>query len=307
MRRLVVSIPTRNRPDRILNAISRNWQLTNSRDTIIFVAVDDDDQPTITALQERTWPRNVHISIEPREDSIAAKWNRALKIPASIYLGIGDDDPIVTQDYDIKILEAADRFPDGIGAVYGHLANLSFTGMPALTRGLCDKLGHIFPEYFPYWFCDHWTDTIARLIGRIAFADVRTDQSNVGKTQEMREPAWWATWFDAAYLIRRQIAHQIIKSEDFEEPQWRKKILLTHHPIHEYRDRLINEGLRQQSRQLEAWSGLKTQDDRYKRIKNSAVALIPQLLKGMDPMEAQFYRNQLMPPTEITNLRRAFA
>jgi len=307
MRRLVVSIPTRNRPDRLLQTVRQNLAHTSLAETRIFIAVDFDDNPTIDVLDAFSSDPRVIGSVRPREDTIAEKWNRALKIPASIYLGIGDDDPIATPGYDAKILEAADRFPDGIGAVYGHLANASFTGMPALTRGLCDKLGHIFPEHFPYWFCDHWTDSIARIIGRISFTDVRTDQSNVGKTQEMREPGWWATWFDAAYLLRRQIAHHIIRSEEFQEPRWRKEILLSHHPIIEYRDKWVNEHVRLSSRQLEGWSGLKAQDERYKRVKNRAVAMIPELLKGMDPREAQHYKNALTPPTVISNLDKAYA
>jgi len=68
-----------------------------------------------------------------------------------------------------------------------------------------------------------WTDDIARLIGRLSFADVRTDQSRAGKTQEMREPGWWATFFDAAYLMRRKIARDIIDGEDFQEPEGARK------------------------------------------------------------------------------------
>ena len=180
------------------------------------------------------------------------------------------------------------------------MANASFTGMPCLTKNLCDVLGYIQPEYFPYWFCDHWTDDIARICGRIAFADVRTDQSRVGETQEMREPAWWATWFDANYLRRRAEAHKVIDALD--EPEWRKEILRTHHPLIEFRSRWINDNVRGQARALESWSGASTKDERYQRLKQRAVDMVPGILEALPEQEARVYRELLTPPSTIVNL-----
>jgi 2,3-bisphosphoglycerate-independent phosphoglycerate mutase len=93
------------------------------------------------------------------------------------------------------------------------LANLSFSGAIAATRKWCDIVGYLQPEHFPYWFCDHWTDDVVKMIGRISYADIRTDQSKAGRTQEMREPSWWATFFDACYLMRRRQARAILADE----------------------------------------------------------------------------------------------
>jgi len=68
-----------------------------------------------------------------------------------------------------------------------------------------DRLGHIFPELFPYWFVDHWTDDIARLIGRLSFADVA--HGSIPRRQDpgnARARLVEATFFDAAYLMRPQ-------------------------------------------------------------------------------------------------------
>lgn len=304
--KLLISLATRGRPEQVVETVRRSVVNWVHPDTEMVVQVDADDTATQVAFNRIALPRNVRVNVKHREDTIAAKWNRILSEPADVYMSAADDDPYVTPAYDAKILEAASRFHDGIGIVYGHMANPSFTGIAAPTARLCEKLGWIFPPLFPYWWVDHWVDDIARIIGRISFADVRTDQSGAGHTQEMREPGWWATWFDAAYLMRRQRAHAIIRDKDFKSPRWLKDVLLAHHPMIEYRSRWVNENVRRDER-LRVFS-LQTADARYQRVKAAALAMVPHLLDdyGMDAKEAAMFRNALLPQTEIMNLRRAF-
>jgi hypothetical protein len=299
--RLVVSMPTRGRPQQLIETIKRNLACLSRPDTVLMIQADEDDTETIKAMARDS---RVVLSIKPREDTIAAKWNRALVVEADVYTCLGDDDPLATLDADEKILHAASLFPDGIGAVYGHLANASFSGVISFTKKMTDLFGYIQPEYFPYWFCDHWTDDVSRITGRIAFADVRTDQSKVGKTQEMREPGWWATWFDANYMVRRKQAAYIIEALD--EPAWRKEILCSHAPLIEFRSRWINDTVRARARELEAWSGLTKPDERYMRIRQKAVDMLPAILETLPPAEAHIYREMLTPPNTIVNLQRAF-
>lgn len=309
--KLVVSLATRGRPQQLIDTITKSSAHITLPETVIMVHVDDDDQPTIDALNNAALPRKafatMKVTVGPREDTIAAKWNRALREPADVYLVSADDAPEATPGFDAKIIEAAQRFPDGIGVVYGHLANLSFPSIMAPTAKFCEKLGHIFPELFPYWFVDHWIDDIARITGRISFADTRTDQSRVGATQEMRETAWWATFFDAAYLMRRQIAHALIKDNEFQASDWQRDLLLTVHPLVEVRSRMINETVRAQSRDF-AWANrhLSLVDPRYQRVKQKALDMVPQLLDGygMQPAEAAQYRHALLVPTTIQSIPR---
>ncbi len=306
--KLVISLATRGRPQQLLDTVRRSVVNLALPNTVMQVQLDLDDAARTTLDALRSIDKRVQPIVREREDTIAAKWNRAVSEPADLYLVAADDDPYITPGYDAKLIEAAKRFPDGVGMVYGHMANASFSGVVAPTAGLVQKMGDkIFPEYFPYWFCDHWTDDIARLIGRISFADVRTDQSKVGKTQEMREPGWWATWFDAAYLRRREQAHAIINGDGFHEPAWVKEILLTHHPLIEFRSRWINENVRAQDAQYRQWSGLSNSDERYQRVRQRAIDMLPDLFVGMEAAEAAHYRELLVPPTQIVGLKRAFA
>jgi len=302
--RLVISLATRGRPTQLLDTIRRSVANWTHPDTEMWVMCDADDQGSIDAatFYSSQTDHRVFVSVRPREDTIAAKWNRATEIPADLYLVAADDDPYITPGYDTRLLEAAARFPDGIGMVYGHMANASFSGVVAPTAGLVKAMGNkIFPEYFPYWFCDHWTDNLARLIDRISFADVRTDQSHVGKTQELREPGWWATWFDAAYLMLRKQAFDILDMDDlkFFAGKKDKERIKSCAPLIEYRSRWINDSVRANAPNLEAWSKLSTDDARYQRVKDKAIAMIPHLLDdyGMDPSEAARFRQALMPST----------
>ena len=299
--KLVITLATRGRPQKLLDTIKRSTANLVLPNTVYMVQVDDDDTETIGALAKAELDARVAVNIKPREDTIAAKWNRALSEPADLYLVAADDDPYVTPEYDAKFLEAAKLFPDGIGMVYGRMANSSFTGAVSITRKLTEKYGNIiFPEYFPYWFVDHWTDDLAKLIGRIAFADVGTDQSDVGKTQEMREPAWWATWFDAAYLIRRRIALKIIDDPEFQTPDWQKEILRRQMPLVEHKSRSINDYVRKRDVELRLWSGLDDKmDERYLRLRDKAVAMIPQLFDGMNRDEVEQFRAMLLLPMVV--------
>jgi len=297
--KLAISLPTRGRPERVHDTVVRSIANWRSPETVLWVMSDHDDPATHDAVQklEKAYPDRVKLSVKQREDTIAAKWNRILDLEptADIYLAGADDDPYVTIGYDKNICEAAARFPDGIGMVYGHMANASFSRAVAPTKGLVEKMGYMFPEYFPYWFVDHWTDDLAKLIGRISFADVMTDQTNPGKTQEMREPGWWATWFDAAYMMRRQQAINIIRANDFCGESWEKELLIRNAPLLEFRSRWTNTHVRSNDTIYQQWSGLSNDDPRYLRVKSRAVALIPSLLDeyGMYKPEADFFRERL--------------
>lgn len=305
MNKLLVSLATRNRPQLLLETVGRSVAQWTHPNTRMMLQVDADDHATLGMLTSTTLDPRVTVNVRPREDTVAAKWNRALADDVDVYLVAADDDPHVTPGYDTKILEAASLFPDGIGVVYGHLANASFSNVMAVTAKWAKLLGYILPELFPYWFSDHWLDDIARITQRVAVVDVRGDQSKIPPTQEMREPAWWATWFDACYPQRRAEAFRIIDALD--EPHWRKDILRRSYPHVEWRSRWINDNVRSQARGLEMASlGNSLADERYQRIKQKAVAALPQILQALPQDEALRFAAALAPTPFVVAPQQAF-
>jgi hypothetical protein len=179
-----------------------------------------------------------------------------------------DDGPAITLGFDERILAAASHWPDGIGVVFNHLENLSFTGVQAVTKKLAQLMGYIYPEHFPYWFVDHWLSDVAEMIDRIAFADVRLDcGSNRPPTMEMREPAFWATFYDACKLRRRAQAAMILAYCEA-TPLWERMVLLDRYPLIEQYSTIINNGVRGM-RPVEP-----PPDARYRRVKAAALALL---------------------------------
>ena len=67
-------------------------------------------------------------------------------------------------------------------------------------------------------------------------------------------------------LERRQIAHRIIDSPDFIEPEWRKKLMHEHHTLIEERSMIVNRLL------LDMPANVTGTDERYERIKARTVA-----------------------------------
>lgn len=281
---LSIILAARARPELLRRTIETTLPNIHEVDTTFVIAVDDDDPETVAAAMEFHGKNNVSVSVKPREDSFGGKYNRVLtEAPADVFLPMADYAPHITPGFDTKILEAASLFPDGIGIVYNHMANLSFPDCNGVTAKFAEKMGYVYPPYFPYWFVDHWVDDIAKLIGRISFADVTLDKSKRPGTHDRREVAWWATFYDAGIVHRRKLARSIVRSDDFIEPEWRKKLLLSdYHMLIEGRSKMTNDTAR-----ITQWGKPpEAVDDRYRRIKSQAQALLREWLPELEAEQA---------------------
>lgn len=240
---LTINLATRGRPGLLIETVRRTLPLMTEDDTRLVISVDDDDMETWEALALLPSDPRIVKDMRPREDSVGAKWNRAVDYPADFYMPMADYAPAMTPGFDRMISDAGKVFPDGIGAVYGPLFCASFPSVQAISHGLVQKFGgKMYREIFPYWFVDHWVDDVVRMIDRVAFVDIDWDiWTHKPETQEKREPAFWATFFDSLRLVRRAEARRIIDGADFLEPEWRKQVLREHHPLIEFRSQWVNQ------------------------------------------------------------------
>jgi FkbM family methyltransferase len=277
-------IPTRGRPDRLLETV-RHTALNMARaDTRMLICVDDDDQPTLDIIPLLCKADDrIAISIKPREDSRGEKYDRALtEAPADLYLLGVDTVPILTPSYDQIFVDAADLFPDRIGCVYGPMANLSFPTLQAITARMADLIGYLYSHEYPFWFVDHELHDLCTMTGRYVFVDVAMPQNRTMQTIRLREVAWWANYFDAMAIERRATAHKIIDAMSMSE--WEKAIRRTQYPVTELGSVKINNYVRGIADQIEKQRGEDLPPDAgYLRLKAAAEAklraMLPQLLQ----------------------------
>jgi hypothetical protein len=267
---LTVNISTRGRPEALKATLERTLPNVAREDTTILVSIDDDDEDTLNVLG--SLPSECQYSIKPREDTRGPKCDRALtEAPAGVYLIGHDCAPIITHGFDQLVVDAAWRFPDGIGCVCGPLANASFPVFQAPTARLVELMGYIYHPGFPFWFIDHWLDDIARMIGRYWMVPVELDHVNTRpqKTIGLRDVTFWASYFDLMAGERREQAEDIINAMD--EPYWRKLMLRDSWPMIDYRSRWVNDLVRGNAAAIEADRGGEEPTEAYLRAKRAAV------------------------------------
>jgi hypothetical protein len=276
--KLSIILSTRGRPHLLVPTVRTTLKNVRNPNTRLIVMADEDDtdtiltRPQIEKMGATMWPR-------PRAMSLGEKFNAGMQVePGDVYLVMVDYAPHVTEGFDQKILDAASIYPDGYAAVYNWWANLSFPQINAVTARLAAKMGGIYPALYPYWWVDHHLDDVARMIGRIVFADVHIDTSarkdTPGKawTQGKRDTWLWALLFDALATERQEIARSIIESVDFDETPARKRALLNNFPWITHHSACVNSGARQ-----DAGENLPP-DDWYEAVKATGLAKLRSVL-----------------------------
>lgn len=86
----------------------------------------------------------------------------------SILFLMGDDGEFVTKDWDLKIIEAFDRYPDKIACIYPVNGSVSKNKNPhfCLHKNWVNSLGYFVPPQFWHWYVDTWTAMIAQKLNR---------------------------------------------------------------------------------------------------------------------------------------------
>lgn len=221
---LTVCLPTLGRPESLREAVTSLLKHSVLDDTRIVIGFNIDDTTRDMAPVEKTI-----ISVEPREDSLGAKYNRCAKAaPADIYMGWADDQTTTTQGWDKILTEAIGYYPDQCGMVYfGTRESSALPVSWAISQKMVEKIGYFCPTYFPCWYHDTWIDEIARMTGRMFYANVDiVFPGGQGKTRGLREVAFWATFFDLTRPLRREIASKILRDPDLIQPNWHRMQLL---------------------------------------------------------------------------------
>lgn len=271
--KVVIALATRGRPDVLRQTLEATLPNISRDDTELVVCADADDTPTITAANMVALSNpNVFVDIRAREDSLGGKYNRVIG-RGDVYMVMVDYAPQLTKGFDNLIAKAASMYEDGIGFVYGPLANLSFPCMQAVTHRTAEIMGHIYPEDYAFWFVDHHMHEVAWMTGRVAMVPIQVDYvtKRQGYTTECRDVHFWTVFFDAMAEERQDIAGRLIDAMWI--PEWLKRAQRLKFPwINQYSTMLHNNA-RNAIHSIQMDRGdPRPADERYNRIKSAAYA-----------------------------------
>lgn len=283
---LTLSLATRSRPALLIETVRRTLPNMSRADTFMVISMDQDDSASLAARDELYREINgdprVIVSVREREDSLGAKWNRAVEIhPADVYVPMVDYAPHITPEFDQRIIDAAAVFPDNIGVVYNrYCCKCELPAINGVTAGLVDKMGYIYAPFFPFSLIDLWLDDIARLIDRISFADVETDVSKRQRTIGRRDTKFWGVLLDMLYPHRIACAKRIINSPEFLEAPWRKQLLLRNITLSAQRAGFVSQACRKDAAWIDRGVPFESPEDeaRYMRIKANGRSLLQSLV-----------------------------
>lgn len=274
---ICLSLPTRGRPESLQRAIkgwARNCVVHN---TLLHISYDEDD----LTLQELAYPEGVcqiKKSFAPREDSLGAKYNRALSFihPPKIYdiYTTGYDDAFLEKGWDLEIAVAATKLPNSIGIITAGQPCTADTvpACYALTRETIAVLGWLAPPFFSTWWHDTWMKELMDLTSLHVHADVAMNHmAGRGKTQGLRDLAFWAELFDAYRGMRQRQAVDLMiaagQSVTVIKDRMEQFTAIGHHHMKCYTDHMRT----YRAQRIEDTMAEAVEDDaRYARIKANA-------------------------------------
>lgn len=173
---LSLLLPSRGRPDNLTRLATTALQTASNPEEIeIIVYADDDDQ----SYEGKEYPKNVQIYKTPRT-TMSNYWNLAYeKATGPYYMMAADDIVFNTQDWDTKVKEAFDRYPDKVALIYGDDGDpnkdKNHATHPFLHKNWIDAVGYFTPPYFTSDFADTWLNNLADIIGRKEKIDIVTE------------------------------------------------------------------------------------------------------------------------------------
>lgn len=171
-----ILLPTRGRPDNVRRLLESAFETASTE--VEFVVYVDDDDPTRDETRDVLHRHGVVVVDGPRV-VLSETWNRCWeRARFDVFMHCGDDIIFRTPNWDVRVLEEFDAWPDRIVLVHGRdgfqderLGTHSF-----IHRRWTDVVGYLVPPYFSSDYNDLWLTEVADALGRRRYlADVYTE------------------------------------------------------------------------------------------------------------------------------------
>ena len=175
-----VLIPSRNRPQglkELCESLFTNASDPNQIEVIVYLDLDDSCTKEYIEyfLELNTRYTNPIKSIIGPKLVLSDYNNKLLQLASSdIFMNLGDDMRCRTQNWDIGIINAINKYPDNINFVYvddGYWGPNLATHQ-VLHRNYVDCLGYFSPPFFDFGYADTWMFQVAQKVGRIEFLPI---------------------------------------------------------------------------------------------------------------------------------------
>ncbi len=215
--KITVPVFSRNRPCGLLSVLTAMDALATGQNEIHYpLIVDEDDSRTLVQLDAWQLPPNTHPLIGKRDRVLNARMNEAADLyPADAYFFCPDDGYPLEQHWDRIFMAAhAQGLPAWCWQEKNDPGNPTFI---CVSQRWIDALGHVFPEYFPYWFADTWIaevhliafGTPIPIVNQLGMGGKR------GTTQGMRDLEFWFRFFAHTRDERVEEARKLARASGF--------------------------------------------------------------------------------------------
>lgn len=163
--------PSRKRPDKLKRMYDSAVKLANDPESIelIFYTDKDDDSYKDLVIKDA-----IHITDE--RIPISKAWNKCWEQASGDILGLVADDIVFnTKNWDAKVKEIFNEYPDKIAYVFGD--DGSFHGKVFGTHGFIHQnwaqaVGYFVPPYFSANQVDRWLNEVARELDRLRYGGI---------------------------------------------------------------------------------------------------------------------------------------
>lgn len=208
--RLSVLLPTRGRPEKLnvaVRSLLQGGRMPYETELLIGANTEDDDPGP---LEELSGIPGVTVIREPAPLTLGRKVNRlAAKSHGDLLMTFAND-MTFAEGWADRILDAVSRHTDPTVFYAKDPVNRDFTTIPIVRREMVQQVGFLAAPWFPFWFTDTWWDEIGTMVQSCIGIDVGLEyQGDRGKTQGLRDLAFWATFFEKTRPMRIGAAQEI--------------------------------------------------------------------------------------------------
>ena len=216
--KIAALMPTRGRHEMAHLAIKSLFEKCSKHENFkIFILHDRDDAANSDKLKKAAKDLPNLIYFENQHTKTMGEMVNELQdkahVECDIFIPFPDDYEIVTQNWDLVILEKFAIHKELPACCYFNdtIVPASQATFTVLNKNWVETVGRYVTNYFPFWFDDVWIDEIAQMAGLKERINISVNcLSGKGKTPRMKNLPFWNSFFRNTIQERLSDANKLI-------------------------------------------------------------------------------------------------